>query len=133
MITLYFNLAKFSTFIAFNRSLLESLQIDSGFFVKCTMVALNQVNGQPDLQKLKVILDQRLDLYQTIRDRFDDYYFNNHGFPSPLHELTNVYETIIYGIMALQLDVLHYLNTYRLFNKTILNLDIKGNHGEIVI
>jgi hypothetical protein len=41
------------------------------------MVALNQVNGQPDLQKLKVILDQRLDLYQTIRDRFDDYYFNN--------------------------------------------------------
>lgn len=133
MITLFFNLAKFRTFSTFNRDLLESLKIDSEFFVNCVIVGFNTIKGQPSLDILKLTLDQRLDLYQTIRDRYDDYYFNQHGFPPPLHEITNAYETVVYGIMALLLDVRYYLNQYRLYNQTILNLDIKGHHGEIVI
>lgn len=133
MVTLYFNLARFQTFFFQNKDLLDSMSLDENFFGNCVILVFNHFGYTPPTTLIHNYLDRRLDLQSIVQDRYDDYYFQTKMLPPPSREITRVYELVLYGILALLTDVYSTMQNYRLQTTSILNLDIKGRHGELVI
>lgn len=133
MVTLCFKLARYQTFIMQNKTLIESLQLDNTFFSESVILVFNNFDRNPNIDLIRNFLDRRIDLYRFVVDRYDDYYFHTTGLPPPSRDLISAYETVLYGILALLTDIHGLLLAYRFQTSSILDLNLKGQHGELII
>lgn len=132
MITLYFNLARFQTFKTFHGNMIKNLGLTQTWFAECTLLTFNNVREVPSTFVIQKYLNNRVDLYQLVKDRFDDFHFNEFGIPPSPRDIQHTYERIVEGIMALLLDVKYsYIQYYP--STSLLNLTIKGQYGELAI
>jgi hypothetical protein len=132
VITLYFNLARFQTFKTFHGKEINNLGLTPTWFAECTLLTFNNVHEMPTMFAVQSFLNKRIDLYRIVSDRYDDYHFNENGYPPTPRDVQLVYESVVKGIMALLLDVKYsYIQYHR--PTSLLNLTIKGQYGELVI
>ncbi len=132
MNTLCFNLAKFQTFITFNGDILNKMGLTPTWFAECALLTHNGINVIPTMPVVQDFLNKRVDLYRIVHDRYDDYYFDTYGIPPSTRDIQLMYENVLKGIFALLVDIQSsYLRNYP--PRSLLNISLKGQHGEVVI